>query len=219
MLVEVKSFRMLNMSEAVDRAFRILDLLSRSPDPLTGAEVARRLRLPRSTVHGLLGSLRSAGAVEPVRGRYRLGTALGRLAATSEMRRRWRPVLERLADETGETVFLGQVAGSRVNVLDLALGRGPMVVSAPAGSRIPATAGAIGKVVEGAAMAVDEGEYLEGVNAAAAAGPGVIVWVAGFAGRLRADRLPEVARSVAAATAGGGHECPGQDAPAPEGSA
>ncbi|MBO0705307.1 MAG: helix-turn-helix domain-containing protein, partial [Candidatus Dormibacteraeota bacterium] len=62
---------MLNMSEAVDRAFRILDLLSRSPDPLTGAEVARRLRLPRSTVHGLLGSLRSAGAVEPVRGRYR----------------------------------------------------------------------------------------------------------------------------------------------------
>jgi DNA-binding transcriptional ArsR family regulator len=198
LLARVKSFRILNVSEAVERAFRILDLLSRSPDPLSGAEVARRLRLPRSTVHGLLGALRAAGAVEVVRGRYRPGTALGRLSATSDLRRRWRPALERLAEQTGETVFLGQVAGSRVNVLDLVTGRGPMVISAPVGSRVPATAGAIGKVVEGAAVAVDEGEYLEGVNAVAAAGPGVIIWVAGFAGRLGGDRLPEVAQAVAA---------------------
>jgi DNA-binding transcriptional ArsR family regulator len=198
----VKSFRMLNMSEAVDRAFRILDLLSRSPEPLTGATVARRLRLPRSTVHGLLGALRDVGAVEVVRGRYRLGTVLGRLAATSDLRRRWRPVLERLAEQTGETVFLGQVAGSRVNIIDLVTGRGPMVVSAPVGSRVPATAGAIGKVVDGAAVAVDEGEYLEGVNAVAAAAPGVVIWVAGFAGRLAPARLPEVARAVEAAAGG-----------------
>ena len=93
---------------------------------------------------------------------------------------------------TGETAFLGQARGSRVAIVDEVLGRGVPVISAPVGSFVPASAGALGKVLAGQRMAVDHGEYLEGVNAVAATVPGGLVWVAGFAGRFEGSRLPEV---------------------------
>jgi DNA-binding IclR family transcriptional regulator len=181
------------MVPAVDRSFRILDLLSRSPVPLGTSEVARRLRMAKSTVHGLLRSLEAVGAVEEVHRRFRLGPAVDRLAATGDLRRRWRPVLVRLARETGETAFLGQARGGRVAIVDEVLGEGAPVISGPAGSYIPASAGAVGRVLGGARVAIDHGEYLEGVNAVAAAVPGGLVWVAGFASRLTPGRLEEVA--------------------------
>jgi DNA-binding IclR family transcriptional regulator len=181
------------MVPAVDRSFQILDLLSRSSSPLGTSEVARRLRLPKSTAHGLLRSLEGVGAVEETRQRYRLGPAVERLAAVGELRRRWRPVLEEVAESTGETAFLGQPRGRGVAILDEVLGRGAPVISAPVGSYVPARAGALGHVLTGARVAEDRGEYLEGVNAVAASVPGALVWVAGFAGRFQAARLPEVA--------------------------
>ena len=184
------------MVPAVDRSFRILDLLSRSPMPLGTSEVARRLRLAKSTAHGLLRSLEAVGAVEEVDRRYRLGPALGRLASVGELRRRWRPVLQRLAVETGETAFLGQVRGGRVAIVDEAPGAGAPVISGPAGRYLPASAGAVGRVLSGERIAIDRGEYLVGVNAVAAAVPGGLVWVAGFAARLTPERLDEVAGLV-----------------------
>jgi DNA-binding IclR family transcriptional regulator len=181
------------MVPAVDRSFRILDLLSRSPVPLGTSEVARRLRMAKSTVHGLLRSLEAVGAVEEVHRRYRLGPAVDRLAATGDLRRRWRPVLVRLARETGETAFLGQARGGRVAIVDEVLGQGAPLIAGPAGRYVPASAGALGRVLGGARVAIDRGEYLEGVNAVAAAVPGGLVWVAGFASRLTAERLEEVA--------------------------
>src|SRR2546426_7205829 len=106
------------MVPAVDRSFQILDLLSRSSSPLGTSEVARRLRLPKSTAHGLLHSLEEVGAVAQTQRRYRLGPALERLGAIGELRRRWRPVLEQVAGWTGETTFLGQPRGRRVAIVD-----------------------------------------------------------------------------------------------------
>jgi DNA-binding IclR family transcriptional regulator len=149
--------------------------------------------MPKSTVHGLLHSLEAVGAVEEIHRRYRLGPAVERLAATGDLRRRWRPVLSRLAEDTGETAFLGQARGGRVAIVDEVLGQGAPVISVPAGSHVPASAGAIGRVLAGERVAIDRGEYLEGVNAVAAAVPGGLVWVAGFAIRLTPDRLDEIA--------------------------
>jgi IclR family transcriptional regulator, KDG regulon repressor len=182
---------------AVDRTFRILDLLSRSPKPLGTSEVARRLRLAKSTVHGLLRSLEAVGAVEEVRQRYRLGPAVERLASLGELRRRWRPVLEQISDEVGETAFLAQPRGSRVAIVDEVLGAGAPIVSAPVGSFVPASAAAIARVLSGARVAEDHGEFLEGVNAVAVAVPGGVVFVAGFASRLPSARLTEVTRRLA----------------------
>src|SRR5437660_1726422 len=116
------------MVPAIERSFRILDLLSRSAAPMGTSEVARRLRLAKSTVHGILRSLEAVGAVESFQRGYRLGPTVGRLAATGELRRRWRPALERLAAETEETAFLGQVRGGRVAVVDEVLGTGTPVI-------------------------------------------------------------------------------------------
>jgi DNA-binding IclR family transcriptional regulator len=181
------------MVPAVDRSFQILDLLSRSSSPLGTSEVARRLRLPKSSAHGLLRSLEAVGAVEETRQRYRLGPAVERLAAIGEMRRRWRPVLEEVAGATGETTFLGQPRGRRVAIIDEVLGRGAPVISAPVGSYVPASAGALSQVLASSRVAEDRGEYLAGVNAVAAPVPGGLIWVAGFAGRFDAGRLREVA--------------------------
>lgn len=180
------------MVPAVDRSFRILDLLSRSAVPMGTSEVARRLRLPKSSAHGLLRSLQAVGAVEAVRQRYRLGPAVERLAAIGELRRRWGAVLREVAEATQETAFLGQPRGGRVAIVEVAPGSGAPVISAPVGSFVPASAGAIARVLAGAAVAEDRGEYLAGVNAVAASVPGGVIWVAGFASRLDAERLPEV---------------------------
>jgi DNA-binding IclR family transcriptional regulator len=185
------------MVTAVERSFRILELLSRSPAPLGTSEVARRLRLAKSTAHGLLRTLEQVEAVEEVRQRYRLGPAVERLAALGELRRRWRPVLERMAEDAGETAFLAQPRGHRVAIVDEVLGSGAPMVSAPVGSFVPSSAGAIRKVLAGAPVAEDRGEYLEGVNAVAAAVPGGVVVVAGFAARLDAERLPGLSRLLA----------------------
>lgn len=183
------------MIPAVERSFRILELLGRSPAPLGTSDVARRLGLAKSSAHGLLRSLEEVGAVEAVGQRYRLGPFVERLAALGELRRRWRPVLQRVAEEVGETAFLAQPRGSRVLVVDEVLGSGAPVVSAPVGSLLPASAAAIRRVLEGAPFAEDRGEYLAGVNAVAGAVPGGVLWVAGFAHRLDEARLGE-ARSL-----------------------
>src|ERR1700716_1903017 len=103
------------MVPAVDRSFRILDLLSRSPTPMGTSEVARRLRLGERKGHGLLpgpGGGGGGGRGGPRAPRpSRLGRAVARPPATSDLRRRWRPVLQRLALNTGETAFLGQARG------------------------------------------------------------------------------------------------------------
>jgi DNA-binding IclR family transcriptional regulator len=191
------------MAPSVERAFAILDLLSRSPQALGASEVARRSRLAKSTTHGILRSLAAAGAVEQVGGRYRLGPAVGRLAAVAELRRRWRPLLEELARNSGETAFLGQLRGGRVAILDEVLGTGAPLVSAPVGSRLPASAGAVAAVLAGRPLAIDRGQYLEGVNAVAAAVPGGVVWVAGFAGRLDDAGLAQLEGLLRERTASG----------------
>ena len=46
---------------AVDRAVRLIDALAASHEPLALAELARRLALPKSSVHGLLATLVAHG--------------------------------------------------------------------------------------------------------------------------------------------------------------
>jgi DNA-binding IclR family transcriptional regulator len=138
---------------AVVKAFRILELLRTSTEPLGVSELARRLALGKSTVHGLVTTLESFGAVETVNGvkRYRIGRGLHSLAMRSagrvDLRELARPSLERLAAQTEQTAFLGIAGSDHVTILELVHGRPTMSVSAPVGSSIPLLAGAVGKAV------------------------------------------------------------------------
>lgn len=99
--------------QAVDRAMQLLNAVACSPSPSTVPELAKMCGLNRSTAWRLLNTLEHHGIVErdPLSQRYHVGYGTIRLAtATVDHRslvRRARPVLERLADETGETVNLG----------------------------------------------------------------------------------------------------------------
>ena len=116
--------------QAVDRAVDLLKLVAGSRHPLTVGELAATTGLNRSTAWRLLATLDRHGLVErdPVTQRYSLGYAIVQMSAAGNydaLVRRARPVLERLADDTGETanlavakrfhlVYVDQVEASKI---------------------------------------------------------------------------------------------------------
>lgn len=94
------------------RASALLDLLSQNGEDLGVREIARRLRLARSTAHRLLASLERVGLAEhgPVTGKYRLGYKVAYWAARSSrqsaLREKATPHMIRLRDSIRETVGL-----------------------------------------------------------------------------------------------------------------
>src|ERR1022692_382223 len=138
---------------AVAKAFRVLDALSGSGEPLGVSELARRLDMGKSTVHGLLTTLDALGMIDAVNGgrRYRIGRGLHALASRSsgsgDLRAIARSRLEALAASTGQTAFLGIPNRDTVTIVDMVHGRPAMSVSAPVGSSIPLLAGAVGEAL------------------------------------------------------------------------
>jgi DNA-binding IclR family transcriptional regulator len=97
--------------QAVDRAVELLKIVAGSRHPLTVPELAAATGLNRSTAWRLLATLDQHGLVErdPVTQRYSVGYAIVQLSAAGDydaLVRRARPVLERLAADTGETANL-----------------------------------------------------------------------------------------------------------------
>ena len=100
----------------VERAFRLLDLLSVTEEGLTLSELARVLNMSKGSIHGLLKTLESNGAVEQIEERrFVLGSRIYDLAQVSiqraGLRRFTLPAMRRLASSTGETVCLGIACG------------------------------------------------------------------------------------------------------------
>ncbi|MFL5964002.1 MAG: IclR family transcriptional regulator [Gaiellaceae bacterium] len=97
--------------QSVDRAAALLKAVANSKEPVTVVELAAQCGLNRSTAWRLLATLQGQGLVDrdPVTQRYGVGYAIFQLAAAADhdpLVRRARPVLARLAVETGETVNL-----------------------------------------------------------------------------------------------------------------
>jgi DNA-binding IclR family transcriptional regulator len=109
--------------QSIDRAAALLKEIAESPRPPTVAELAGLCGLNRSTTWRLLATLDRQGFVErdPVSQRYRVGYAFLRIAAAAEhdpVVRRARPVLERLALDTGEAVNLAIARRSNLVYVD-----------------------------------------------------------------------------------------------------
>ncbi len=97
-------------SSATERIIDIVELLVDYPEGIPLSEVARQLSLAKSATHRLLTTLVQRGYVEqpPGREHYRLGlklSALGfRYVSQTGLLDICQPVLDRLANETGELV-------------------------------------------------------------------------------------------------------------------
>jgi DNA-binding IclR family transcriptional regulator len=139
----------------VERAFRLLDLLSSSEDGLTLSDLARSLGMGKSSIHGLLKTLESSRAVALLDDRrYVLGPRLYDLTQNYIQRAGLRhfalPALYRLAFSTGETVCLGKVERQGVCVIECYVDeeiQEGLHIAVRRGMRIPLLAGATGACV------------------------------------------------------------------------
>ena len=136
---------------SVERAVAILDLLAQG-GWRTGAEVARELRVHRSTALRLLGTLEKHALVErDLRtARYRLGRRLPQLASvvTGEFDLRYiaHPVCEHLAAQTGETATFELLIGDDIVPIEQVTASTSLVSINWLGRRYPVHCTASGKV-------------------------------------------------------------------------
>lgn len=105
------------IGDFVDRLIDMLDLLADQPTGMSISDISRRLGMPKSAVHRLLGSLvkRGYAAQDETSQRYRLTVRLAavgfRFLANSGITEICQPSLDRLAARTGELVRLALVEG------------------------------------------------------------------------------------------------------------
>ncbi|HET7638583.1 MAG TPA: IclR family transcriptional regulator [Ktedonobacteraceae bacterium] len=136
----------------VERAFRLLDLLSVAEEGLTLSDLARSLNMSKSSIHGLLKTLESNEAIEQMEDRrFVLGPRIYDLARTYIQRAGLRhfalPAMHRLATGTGETVCLGRLEPKGVRIIECVEDVGEQAglhIAVRRGMRIPLLAGATG---------------------------------------------------------------------------
>ena len=110
---------------SVKKAFQILKLISDTDGGLGISDLAKRLEIGKSTVHGITSALEALGTIirDPTTKRYILGLTLlelGRSAYSQiDLKDLVRPVMEDLMEKTQESVFVGVLNEERVTILDI----------------------------------------------------------------------------------------------------
>lgn len=136
--------------QALERGLRLLHVIARSANPLTGVEVADRAGINRSTAWRLLATLEQGGMVErDATGRYQVGVGLFTVAAASRwgaVVRRARPILETLSAAVNETTALAVVQGGGFEVLDQVDGPHALAVRW-VGTHMPLLTTSVGKLI------------------------------------------------------------------------
>lgn len=139
----------------LQRGLQLLALFRKDTRELTGAELARRMDVPRASVFRLLQTLEQMGFVERVSesGRYRLGIAVLRLGfeflASMDLTERGKPVLEALSRATGLSAHLVVRDGTEVVFVAKSVGNSSLQSSVHVGARLPAHATALGRILLG----------------------------------------------------------------------
>ncbi|WP_437884506.1 IclR family transcriptional regulator [Pseudomonas sp. LRF_L74] len=131
----------------IARAAQVLRTLEQAPNGLTIAQITRASTLPRTTVQRLVSSLQAEKLVAVSDGQVRLGVALARLAAAAhqDVRTRVRPHLERLSEQTGESIDLWVLRDEAAVLVDQVVAPQEVRIVVPVGSVFPLTCTAPGK--------------------------------------------------------------------------
>lgn len=154
---------------ALQRGMQLLGEFSRDQRELTGAELSRRLGLPRASVFRLLQTLEQLGFVERVGdgANYKLGIAVLRLGfeylSSMELTEHGRPILDALCTATGLSAHLAVRDGREVVVVAKSAGRAVMFNSIQVGARLPAHATVLGRVLLADLSGPELGELYAGI--------------------------------------------------------
>jgi DNA-binding IclR family transcriptional regulator len=140
---------------SVKKAFRILQTISDSKGGSGISEIAKQLKIGKSTVHGITAAVEELGLLvrDPLHKKYQLGYSLLELSRKfykkMELRDIARVPMERLAEKVEESVFLGIMNGDHITVLDVVESHHEVKITSPPGTRLPLLVGANGKVLLG----------------------------------------------------------------------
>jgi DNA-binding IclR family transcriptional regulator len=109
--------------QVIARAAQILRAIKQSPGGMSQAELAAHLELPRTTIFRILSALEDeelVAAGSGNRGRYRIGSEIGRLAsaATRDLVGLMHPYILELSAQLSETVDVSVLDGNRVTFID-----------------------------------------------------------------------------------------------------
>jgi len=135
--------------QVISRAAHILRILAKNTSGLSLGGIAKEVSLPRSTVQRIIASLAEEGLVSvgATRGGIRLGPEIQTLASAvfTSPRDRFRPVLESIAKETGETVDLAVLRGDKMLFIDQVVGSQRLRTVSSIGETFPLASTANGK--------------------------------------------------------------------------
>jgi DNA-binding IclR family transcriptional regulator len=137
---------------AIEKCFAILQLLAKSKQALGISEIAKQLKLNKSTVFGIIYTLKHLDVLEQHQdGKFQFGTLLYLLGNAngqkSELIQTVHPYLEKINRETKLSAFLGIRSESRAVILDKVDTAYDIKISSEIGMRLPLTAGAGGKAL------------------------------------------------------------------------
>jgi IclR family transcriptional regulator, KDG regulon repressor len=141
------------MVPAVDRAVRILSMLSNGNQGMTLAEIASATGWHKSSIHKILVTLDHHGFLDrnEATKRYTLGIELMRCGQSVlnnlHFNHSARSLLKELADYSGETATLAILRGTLMVIVDVVQSPGELRVSPPVGTMDPVTAKSNGKAV------------------------------------------------------------------------
>lgn len=140
-------------TSAALRALNILEVVSKSPTPLTATEINQSLQLPKPTIHRLCLLLETAGYLQPrLDGRgYLPGNKLSTMAMgifinNDHLRAERHAVLQRLAQKMGETCNISIPNGTEMIYFDRVDTHWPLRVQLQINDRVPLYCTASGKL-------------------------------------------------------------------------
>jgi IclR family KDG regulon transcriptional repressor len=137
---------------SVRKAFQVLQVIAGTDQRLGISELAKSLGISKGTVHGIAAALEEAGVIirNPFTKKYSLGYTLIELCKKGlsriPLREAARRHMERLVEETDETVFLGILRDDHIFIVDVAESNKELKITSPSGTKLSLTAGAAGKV-------------------------------------------------------------------------
>jgi IclR family KDG regulon transcriptional repressor len=137
---------------AVEKCFRILNLLAESGKPMGISEIAKSLDYNKSTVFNTVHTLSELKILEAIpEAKFWFGTdlyLLGRAAGKgSDLIQTVHPFLEKINEKTKLSAFLGIRSGMRAVLLDKVDDAFDIKLSSEVGMRLPLLAGAGGKAL------------------------------------------------------------------------
>lgn len=138
---------------AVERALDVLLCFSEANPELTMTQISLQVRMNKSTVHRLLGTLEKKRFVQrdPVTGTYRLGIRFLQMAYLArekyDLRRLAQPYMRQLSEKYRENVNLAVLDEAEVIYVDVIESPQRIKLAATPGQRLPAFSTASGKSI------------------------------------------------------------------------